>query len=132
MPNAKHISSTVEMCNLERVVDVAVIDEIQMIQDEGRGNAWTRALLGLPAREIHLCGDDTALQWILEMTKITGEEIIVNRYNRLSPVAVQDNVVTSLKYLKKGDCVIGFGRKDIYWLKQRIEAETGMQCITAR
>ena len=41
--------------------DVAVIDEIQMIGDESRGWAWTRALQGVPANEIHLCGDASAL-----------------------------------------------------------------------
>ena len=42
--------------------DVAVIDEIQMIADEDRGWAWTRAFLGCQAKEIHLCGDRTTGQ----------------------------------------------------------------------
>lgn len=29
--------------------DVAVIDEMQMLKDEDRGGAWTRAILGQPA-----------------------------------------------------------------------------------
>jgi len=55
--NATHMSSTIEMCDLTQRYDVAVIDEIQMIADERRGHAWTQALLGLQAEEIHLCGD---------------------------------------------------------------------------
>jgi ATP-dependent RNA helicase SUPV3L1/SUV3 len=39
-------SATVEMTPLNRQLDVAVIDEIQMIADEQRGWAWTQALLG--------------------------------------------------------------------------------------
>ena len=32
-----------------------------MIGDESRGWAWTRALQGVPANEVHLCGDGSAL-----------------------------------------------------------------------
>jgi ATP-dependent RNA helicase SUPV3L1/SUV3 len=39
---------------------VAVIDEIQMMKDYQRGWAWTRALLGVPAEEIHVCGEVNA------------------------------------------------------------------------
>lgn len=55
VPGAAHVACTVEMSDLHRRVDVAVVDEIQMIGDESRGWAWTRALMGLPAAEIHLC-----------------------------------------------------------------------------
>lgn len=32
-----------------------------MIGDDSRGWAWTRALQGVPANEVHLCGDGSAL-----------------------------------------------------------------------
>ena len=44
--NARHVSSTVEMAPLGQMVDVAVIDEIQLIGDAQRGWAWTAAVLG--------------------------------------------------------------------------------------
>lgn len=40
------------MVSTERLVDIAVIDEIQMIRDEFRSYAFTRALLGVPAQEV--------------------------------------------------------------------------------
>ena len=40
VPFSTHISCTVEMINLNRDYDVAVIDEIQMIGDAQRGYAW--------------------------------------------------------------------------------------------
>lgn len=58
--NATHMSSTIEMTDFAKVYDVAVIDEIQMIADRDRGNHWTNAILGLQAKEIHLCGDPRA------------------------------------------------------------------------
>ena len=40
IPGATHISSTVEMVNVDREFDVAVVDEIQMIADKDRGSSW--------------------------------------------------------------------------------------------
>lgn len=53
------------MADLQRPVEVAVIDEYQMISDLHRGWAWTRALLGLQANEIHLCGDPSRVTGLL-------------------------------------------------------------------
>lgn len=59
------------------LVDVAVIDEIQMIQNPQRGWAWTRALLGVQAKEIHLCGELGALALIQNLLDSTNEELEV-------------------------------------------------------
>ncbi|KAK7852653.1 dexh-box atp-dependent rna helicase dexh18 [Quercus suber] len=56
VPFSNHIACTVEMVSTDDLYDVAVIDEIQMMADPCRGYAWNRALLGLEADEIHLCG----------------------------------------------------------------------------
>ena len=55
VPFARHMSSTVEKLNTQAEYDVCVIDECQMIGDSQRGFAWTRAILGAQAAEIHLC-----------------------------------------------------------------------------
>jgi ATP-dependent RNA helicase SUPV3L1/SUV3 len=60
-PFAGHVSCTVEMLGVEERVDCAVIDEIQLIGDEFRGASWTRAVLGVPAAHVHLCGDPSAV-----------------------------------------------------------------------
>ena len=41
--------------------EVAIIDEIQLMKDYGRGWAWTRALLGVCADEVHVCGEPGAV-----------------------------------------------------------------------
>jgi len=46
-----------------------------MIGDPQRGSAWTRALLGLPAGEVHLCGDASALGLVEKMCHDMGEEL---------------------------------------------------------
>ena len=40
VPDATHVSSTIEMANLGLSYNIAVIDEIQMIADLQRGDSW--------------------------------------------------------------------------------------------
>lgn len=47
VPLATHVSCTVEMVNISKRYDIAVIDEIQMIGDEQRGHSWYVDLLVL-------------------------------------------------------------------------------------
>jgi ATP-dependent RNA helicase SUPV3L1/SUV3 len=111
---ANHVACTVEMCNLEREYEVAVIDEIQMIKDGQRGWAWTRAFLGVRAKEIHVCGDMSAVGLITELTMITGDEIEVRNYQRLTPLTVEDHELGTFDKLLPGDCIVCFNKNDIY------------------
>jgi ATP-dependent RNA helicase SUPV3L1/SUV3 len=56
IPFSTHGSATVEMASSQEEYDVVVIDEIQMMADDERGFAWTRALLSSRCKEIHVCG----------------------------------------------------------------------------
>ncbi|KAJ7765737.1 P-loop containing nucleoside triphosphate hydrolase protein [Mycena metata] len=127
--NAKVLSCTVEMLNLGHRVDVAVIDEIQMIADRDRGAAWTRAVLGLCAHEIHLCGEETSVPLIEKLLAETGDELVVNRYERLTPLTVEKKSLDGdLSGVMKGDCIVAFSRTAIFSMKKEIEALTGMRC----
>ncbi|KAI3731781.1 hypothetical protein L1987_62970 [Smallanthus sonchifolius] len=53
---ARHKAVIVEMADVSSNYECAVIDEIQMIGCRSRGFSFTRALLGIPADELHLCG----------------------------------------------------------------------------
>ena len=124
------VSCTVEMLPLDQFVDVAVVDEIQMIADPARGSGWTAAVLGLCAKEIHLCGEETAVEVVRDLVKETGDELIVNRYQRLTPLRVaKESLNGNLKRIEKGDCVVSFSRSGIFLLKKRIEAETNLRCV---
>ena len=131
-PDATLSSSTIEMLALNVKYDVAVIDEIQMIADEQRGSAWTNALLGLTADEIHVCGEETAVPLVQQLLADTGDEIIVNRYKRLSPLQVaKQSVDGNLADIQRGDCVVAFSRRDIFIHKHLIEQKTGLRCAVA-
>ena len=60
------------------LVDVAVIDEVQMIKDYDRGGAWTKAILGIPAAEVHLCGHQCAVNLLERITDTIGEKLEVS------------------------------------------------------
>jgi ATP-dependent RNA helicase SUPV3L1/SUV3 len=123
-----HYACTVEMADLGKEVDVAVLDEIQMICDPDRGYAWTRALLGLPAKEIHLCGDDTALKLVERLAKKMGEELEVRRYSRYKPLEVESEPLLDFDAIQKGDCLIAFSKKEVYKLKLEVESKTDHKC----
>ncbi|KAG9318066.1 P-loop containing nucleoside triphosphate hydrolase protein [Chiua virens] len=130
--NAPLMSSTVEMASFDKTLDVAVVDEIQMIADPERGSAWTNAVLGLPAREIHLCGEETAVRIIQDILKDTGDELVVNRYERLTPLEIQESSLDGdLSRIQKGDCLVVFSRNGIFAVKSKVEEKTGLRCAVA-
>lgn len=122
-------SGTVEMVDISNPMDVAVIDEIQMIEDSARGWAWTQAFLGLQAKEIHLCGDPSSESVVRDLVRIAGDTLEVKRYERLSPLTVEKKALMgNLKLLRPGDCVIAFSKNDLLDWKAEIEKHTAQKC----
>ena len=118
-------SCTVEMVPTNREVEVAVIDEIQMIGNRHRGFAWTSALLGLRAKELHLCGEERTVPLLRELAVSMGDQLEVHQYKRLSPLrAMSQSLGGDLTKLQKGDAVIAFTKRDLMTLKNQIEKLT--------
>ncbi|KAF3923994.1 hypothetical protein ABW21_db0203298 [Orbilia brochopaga] len=127
--DVKLTSSTVEMATVEQPIDVAVIDEIQMLSDPERGWAWTHAVLGIMAKELHLCGEERAIEMIQKLAKLCGEQLVIHRYQRLGKLEVmKKSLEGDLKTIRKGDCIVGFSRKDIHALKTAVQQHTGLKC----
>ena len=117
---ATHFSSTIEMAKLQQDFDCCVIDEIQMITDPQRGWAWTRALVNINSDEIHICGDPSVLELIKQILKLTGDELEVKTYNRLTDLKVEHRPVR-LGDLGPGDALIVFSRKNALKYKADLE-----------
>jgi ATP-dependent RNA helicase SUPV3L1/SUV3 len=111
-PLAQHTASTVEMMNVEKPVEVAIIDEFQMLYDQQRGWAWTAALTGVPAQDVFIVGSKQALPITRKLFEKIGETVDFTEKERLSPLSVEKKLV-SLNDLKKGDAIIAFSRKDV-------------------
>jgi ATP-dependent RNA helicase SUPV3L1/SUV3 len=124
---AQHSACTIEMMNPARIVDVAVIDEIQMLHDRDRGSAWTAALLGVPAREVFICGADSATAICVRALETLNEPFDIHYCERMTPLALEADSFCGSFYsklkvrdrLQKGDAVIAFSRKDVLTLSAR-------------
>ncbi|KAI0520904.1 P-loop containing nucleoside triphosphate hydrolase protein [Xylaria bambusicola] len=123
------ISCTVEMTPVNEPVDVAVIDEIQMIGDDERGWAWTQAFFGIQAKELHLCGEERTVELIQSFCATLGDECIVHRYQRLSGLeTMHESLNGKFTNLRKGDAVVAFSRLELHALKRSIERHTNKRC----
>lgn len=125
---AKHMAATVEMADVTSDYQCAVIDEIQMVGCRSRGFSFTRALLGIAADELHLCGDPAAVPLIKEILKVTGDIVQIRYYERLSPLEPLKVPLGSYSNIKKGDCIVTFSRRGIYNFKRKIENEGKHLC----
>ncbi|KAK9930856.1 hypothetical protein M0R45_018164 [Rubus argutus] len=116
---AKHKAVTVEMADVTSNYHCAVIDEIQMLGCRNRGFSFTRALLGISADELHLCGDAAAIPLIQKMLKVTSDQVEVQFYERLSPLVPMKVPLGSFSNIRTGDCIVTFSRREIYRLKKQ-------------
>ncbi|MBW0493476.1 hypothetical protein O181_033191 [Austropuccinia psidii MF-1] len=127
-PFATLTSCTVEMLSSHQFYDVVVIDEIQMIGDIYRGDAWTQALLGVQTKQLHLCGEESVIDLIRNLSNDCGDEFILHRYQRLTPLKISDSSLAgNLSNVKQGDCIITFSRNNIYSLKKLIQSKTNLR-----
>lgn len=141
VPGAQHTACTVEMMDPTREVDVAVIDEIQMLRDPQRGWAWTQALMGAPAKTVYVCGSASVYPICAKVLEYAGEEHTLQTLERKTPLEVQSALVQPRNRHKMkdpdspkakkhknglprdpqadllpGDAVIAFSRKDVLGL----------------
>ncbi|BET03407.1 ATP-dependent RNA helicase SUV3 [Nesidiocoris tenuis] len=116
-----HVSCTVEMTAVNTPYEVAVIDEIQLLRDPGRGWAWTRAFLGVMAEELHVCGEAAAIDLISALALTCNEDVEVHTYKRLTDLKVEDEAVGNFENVQAGDCIVCFSKNDIYSVSRTLE-----------
>ena len=114
-----HISSTIEMMNSSVEVDVAVIDEIQMIDDRDRGWAWANALIGVPAKKVILTGSVNALEAVIKLCEYLNEPLSVIHFERKNELKLL-NYPTTIKNIESGTAIVAFSRRDVLGLRQRL------------
>lgn len=112
-PEPTHTARTIETADLTRPIDVAVIDEIQMLADPDRGWAWTNALFGVPAKTVIVCGSDDALSYVRRAAEAANESLEVIGFERKSPLVLLDEPVP-LEKVEPGDAVVAFSRRAVH------------------
>ncbi len=108
---SRHVSSTIEKAEYETIYDVAVIDEGQMIGDPQRGYAWTRAVLGIRAHEVHICCAAESVQLLKQLIEDCEDTLEIRVHDRQTPLTVQDQSFFFPRDVRKGDALIVFSRK---------------------
>ena len=114
VPFSRVQSSTVEMADLQTRYDVAVIDECQMIADRDRGGAWTAAILGLCADEIHACASPDAEALLTRIIEDCGDELTVIRHERMTPLEVEKEGFQFPASVRTGDALIVFSKARVH------------------
>ena len=104
-----HMAATAEKLDLKRRWDVAVIDECQMIADRQRGYAWTRAILGVLAPEVHLCAAPEAEDLLVRLIESCGDSCEVEVHQRTTPLICMSRTVDPHR-IQPGDALITFSK----------------------
>ncbi len=116
---ARVVSSTIEMMGSAELIDVAVIDEAQMVFDPWRGWAWTQAIVGAPARELLIICSAYAVPAIESLLGLSGERCTVRHFERMQQVQLLPAAVP-IASLRLGDAVVAFSRKDVLMLRDQV------------
>ena len=122
VPGSQVQSSTVEMADLGERYDVAVIDECQMVSDRDRGGAWTAAILGLCADEIHACASSDAEALLTKMILECGDELSVVRHERMTPLELERGGFRFPSSVQEGDALIVFSKARVHAVAAELRA----------
>lgn len=125
---AAHVCSTIEMLDFDLDVDVAVIDEVQMLEDADRGWAWVNAIIGVPAKKVIMTGSVNALDAIKRIATYLGEELEIIKHQRKNELKVLPKW-TPLEKLEDGTALIAFSRSDVLKLKQKLQKKYSVSVI---
>ncbi|WP_084440645.1 helicase-related protein [Acetobacter nitrogenifigens] len=115
-PGSRHLAATVEMCPFSNPVDVAVIDEAQMLFDPDRGAAWTAAIMGAPARHLFVLGAPDCIPMVRRIAELCGDPLDEITLHRKSPLRAAPSGVR-LNDLRTGDALIAFSRREVLDLR---------------
>ena len=119
-------ASTIEMLDPSEELEVAVIDEIQMLSDPDRGWAWTQAVVGANAAEVWLVGALSAEPAIVALAARLGLPLEIRRKTRKHPLVVGQPLasaaVGALRRTRPGDALIVFSRRDALNLRDDLIA----------
>ena len=117
-----HVAATCEKLDMKRHWDVAVIDECQMIADRERGYAWSRAILGVLAPEIHLCAAPEAENILLHLIAACGDSYQIIHHERKAPLICMRHPVDYTQ-VEPGDALITFSKVGVLSMAEDLRSQ---------
>ena len=127
IPGAKHQASTVEMLDLTKIYDCAVIDEAQMIADKDRGGAWTTAVLGVCAEEVHVCCAMNAVELLIHLIDDCEDTYEVVYHQRQTRLALDNENFDFPGSVHEKDALIVFSRRNVHAVASELQRR-GVLC----
>lgn len=122
-PDSRITASTIEMLDIDKEYEIAVVDEVQMVADELRGHSWTRAILGVRAKKIHLCMSPAAEEVVKHLIELGNGTYEVCRYERKTPLELEEKPITFPDDVQDGDALIVFSKKAVLNVAGRLESQ---------
>lgn len=119
--NSRCIAATVEMVELYEKYDIAVIDEVQMINDPYRGHIWLNLILRLQADEIHLCMAPEVENVVCSILDNNNEKYEIIRHERTTQLIFEDKPYNINTDITRGDALILFSKKEVLDVAARLE-----------
>lgn len=126
--DATHICSTIEKLNFYQEYDMAIIDEAQMLEDYQRGSAWTAAILGLCAKEIHICMASYAKNIVIELINYCGDSYQIVEHTRDTELIVEKKSFDFLEDIQNGDAIVAFSKRKVLNIAAAINTKTNKTC----
>lgn len=119
--NSRCIAATVEMVEPYEMYDIAVIDEVQMINDPYRGHIWLNLILRLQADEIHLCMAPEVENVVCSILDNYNEKYEIIRHERTTQLIFEDRPYNINTDITRGDALILFSKKEVLDVAARLE-----------
>lgn len=123
VPEAKHLSCTIEMLRQEQHYAVAVIDEAQMLIDEERGAHWTTAILGVWADEVHVCAAENTREILIQLIESCGDDYTVLEHQRQVPLVVEEEPFCFPESVQPEDALIVFSKNSVQKRASELQAQ---------
>ncbi len=118
--NADFESRTVEKVCLDKEYDIAVIDECQMLGDRDRGDSWTRAIMGVCAKIVHVITAPEGLSILEQLIIACKDEYEVKIHKRENPLIAENSYFSGVR---NHDALIVFSRRAVLSLAADLEKE---------
>ena len=121
IPDAKHMSSTIEKLDMNKYYDVCVIDEAQMIEDNDRGWAWTNAILGVYSERIHICMSENARNIVIKLIELCKDSYEIVEHTRNTQLVFENKAFNFKNDIQEHDALIVFSRKKVLSVATELE-----------
>ena len=122
--NAKYYLCTVESMPLNKLVDFAAIDEIQMCADNERGHVFTDRLLNFRGEKLTMFLGSHTIKNIINSLEEKVEFIFKDRFSKLSYVGHK-----KISRLNPKSAIIAFSIEEVYAIAELVRRQKGGSAI---